>query len=175
MEFVAQILGILAVILFLLSFQFKKRGNIIAVNLLSRVFYICQYLLLGAFEGAVLDLSGALSSLLAKHKRKKCVARFGKAVPILATVAVTAVGLAFYKNIYSLFAVIGIILETVALWMSKEKSIRVISFAAAPFWMIYNLANTAYGSAIGNVLAMISIVSALVRYRKSADENNGNN
>ena len=46
----SHILGVLAVATFLLSFQFKKRRNIIAVNLTSRLLYILQYIFLGAFE-----------------------------------------------------------------------------------------------------------------------------
>jgi len=65
---IAQIFGILAVVAFLLSFQFKKRKNIIAVNILSKILYILQYLMLGALEGAVLDFMGAVSSILAKLK-----------------------------------------------------------------------------------------------------------
>ena len=63
----AHILGVLAVIAFLLSFQFKTRRNIIAVNLTSRLLYILQYIFLGAFEGAVLDFIGRLLSFFAGY------------------------------------------------------------------------------------------------------------
>ena len=71
----AHILGILAVVTFLLSFQFKTRRNIIVVNLISRALYILQYILLGAFEGAVLDFTGFLLSFFARHKERTFVKR----------------------------------------------------------------------------------------------------
>ena len=43
------IIGILAVAAFLFSYQQKKRTNIILFNVISRVLYIIQYCLLGAF------------------------------------------------------------------------------------------------------------------------------
>ena len=77
---IPQAVGILAVATFLLSYQQKKRRNIILLNSLSRVLYILQYLLLGAYAGAVLDVLGTLSSLRAakqgsgfiKKTRRRC-------------------------------------------------------------------------------------------------------
>ena len=62
---VAQIIGLAAVCLFLLSYQMKSRGGIIAMNLTSRILYVVQYLLLGAISGAVLDILGSVASLVA--------------------------------------------------------------------------------------------------------------
>ena len=159
----AHILGILAVVTFLLSFQLKTRKNIIIVNLTSRLLYILQYLLLGAFEGAVLDFMGFVLSLVAKYKEKEVISKHFVVIMVVANLSLLMVGFALYENIFSLFAILGIIFEVMALWLTKEKNIRILSFFAAPFWLVYNLANTAYGSVIGNVLVMISIGIAMLR------------
>lgn len=159
----AHVLGVLAVVTFLLSFQLRTRKNIIAVNLTSRLLYILQYILLGAFEGAALDLMGLFSSLIAGHKEKKLVARYFKTILIVINILLIAVGLILYENIFSLFAILGIMLEVTALWLTKEKNIRIISLLAAPFWLAYNLANAAYGSVVGNVLVIVSIIIAMLR------------
>jgi hypothetical protein len=67
-DMLAHILGFFAVASFLWCFQLKTRRNIILVNITSRVLYILQYLLLGAFEGAVLDFMGLLLSFFAQKK-----------------------------------------------------------------------------------------------------------
>ncbi len=159
----AHILGVLAVATFLLSFQFKKRRNIIAVNLTSRLLYILQYIFLGAFEGAVLDFMGLLLSFFAGYKEKEFVIKHFKAIMVVISLLFLAVGLALYENIFSIFAILGIVFEIVALWLTKEKNIRILSMVAAPFWLVYNLANSAYGSVVGNVLVMVSIAIAMVR------------
>jgi len=168
----AQIFGILAVVAFLLSFQFKKRKNIIAVNILSRILYILQYILLGAFEGAALDFMGAVSSMVAKYKETEFVRKHWIAILVLMNVLLTLIGLLLYENIFSLFAIGGIILETTALWITSEINIRRLSIVAAPFWLIYNMANSAYGSAAGNVFAIISIMIAILRYDIKKEGNN---
>ena len=61
MYIAAQIVGIIAVSTFLLSYQLKKRKNIIMMNATSSVLYVLQYILLGAFEGAALDIMSAFA------------------------------------------------------------------------------------------------------------------
>ena len=159
----AHIFGVLAVLTFLLSFQFKTRRNIIIVNLSSRLFYILQYILLGAFEGVVLDFMGFLLSILAGYKEKPFLKKHLKSVMIISTLLLLSVGFTLYENIFSLFAILGVVLEIIALWLTKEKNIRILSLFAAPFWLLYNLANSAYGSVVGNVLGMVSIGIAMAR------------
>ncbi|MBE7044263.1 MAG: YgjV family protein [Ruminococcaceae bacterium] len=159
----AFLLGILAVITFLLSFQLKSRRNILIVNLTSRFLYILQYLVLGAFEGAVLDFMGFLSSFVARYKEKPFFARHFIWIIGIINLCLVAVGLVLYENIFSLFAIFGIVFEVTALWLTREKNIRILSLVAAPFWLVYNFVNGAYGSVIGNVLVIVSILIAMFR------------
>ena len=50
--------------------------------------------------------------------------------------------------------------------------IRIVSFVGSPFWLAYNLSSRAYGSAIGDLLTMGSIVIALIKYRKTKENVN---
>ena len=158
-----QIFGVLAVLAFLLSFQFRIRRNIIAVNLTSRILYILQYILLGAYAGAVLDFSGFILSFFARYKEKEFVLKHFKVIITGIIVLLVSIGLCFYENIFSIFAILGIVLEIIALWLTNEKNIRILSFFSAPFWLVYNFASKAYGSAVGSVLVMISIGIAMAR------------
>lgn len=164
MTLLANILGILAVGMFVLSYQRKTRRGILLLNAGSRVFYVLQYLLLGAFEGAVLDVVALLVSVLARGKDRILRKRDLYLVILGANLFVVAVGLAFYQNVFSLLPIAGVLLETGALWLSREKQIRFLSFFAAPFWLAYNLIFSAYGSAAGNVLTMLSIGLAIARH-----------
>jgi hypothetical protein len=56
------------------------------------------------------------------------------------------------------------VLEGTALWLRREKLIRLLTLVSAPLWLIYNVSNLAFGSALGNALAMVSIVIALARF-----------
>lgn len=172
--FLPQLLGILGVTAFLLSYQQKKCKHIILTNTISRVFYILQYLLLGAFSGAVLDVMGALSSVAASKKHLPFVkARYKvffwvvNGMVILVGVLLSAVS----QNLLDLLPLAGVLLQTSAFWLDDEKVIRRISLMGTPFWFTYNFLNAAYGSAVGDVLTMISILVAMIKYQDFKHKN----
>ena len=168
---IPQVVGIFAVLTFLLSYQQKKRRNIILLNALSRVLYILQYLLLGAYAGAVLDVLGTLSSLVAAKKETPFIKRHAAIVFLSINLLIVAAGLAvciFNASALDLLPIAGVLLHTSAFWLSDERVIRRVSLLGSPFWLVYNLASRAYGSAVGDLLTMISILTAMLRYRKKA-------
>ncbi len=164
MKHLAQVVGLLAVALFLLSYQQKKRKNIIIMNALSRILYIVQYIMLGAFSGAVLDVLGTVSSVVAEKKHTPFIKRHTKLIVILLNISIIIGGLLLYENIFSLLPIFGVLFHTGAFWLDKEKTVRRLSLIGSPFWLVYNLASGAYGSAIGDMLSIVSIVIAIIRY-----------
>lgn len=164
MKIIANSIGAAAVAMFVASYQLKTRRGILICNAGSRILYVLQYILLGAFEGAVLDLAALFVSLLARHKNSGWLNRHPGPAIIGANVFVVAMGLLCYQDLTSLLAIFGVLFETGALWLTRERHIRFVSFFGAPFWLAYNLAAGAYGSAIGNVMTMVSIGLAIARY-----------
>lgn len=164
MRKLAFFIGILAVTLYFLGYLQKKRRSIILINASSRLLYIIQYLLLGAFEGAVLDIAGIISSVLAQKKESPLIKRYLKVIVVFVNILIVVMGLTLYKNIFSLLPIIGVLLHTGAFWIDDEKRIRQVSFLGSPFWLIYNFVSGAYGSCIGDVLSMISIGISMYRY-----------
>ena len=164
MDAIALIVGLAAVALFLLSFQFPKRRAIIACNVVSQVLYILQYLLLGAFEGAAMDISAIPSSVLAARKHTPFVEKHRAAILVSVNAFIILLGVLVWQDGLSWVPIVGVLLETNAMWFTREKHIRLLSLSCLPFWLFYNVRCGAYGSALGNVLAMVSVVSAMLRY-----------
>ena len=156
--------GLFAVLLFLLSYQQKKRRNIIAFNALSRVLYIIQYIMLGAFSGAVLDVLGTVSSVAAQKKNSAFIKRHLKLTVIFINVLIVIIGLWLYEHVFSILPILGVLFHTGAFWLEDEKAVRCMSLLGSPFWLIYNFATHAYGSVVGDILSIISIIIAMVRY-----------
>ncbi len=171
MKIAATISGIIAVALFLLCFQLKTRRSIIICNIMSRTMYVLQYILLFAFVGAAMDTSALLSSLLASKKDSRFVRRFRIPILIFVNAVIVGVGLLLYESIFSIAAILGVLFETVALWMKREQVIRILSLIAAPLWLIYNVSCGAWGSAVGCVLTIISIIVALFINREKRTDN----
>lgn len=167
---VSQIIGFAAVALYLLSFQLKKRGQIVWATCLSNVLYVLQYVLLGAFSGAILDGLSALSSFFAAKKNTPKFKKHGKWIAISTLVFIVFFGVLLaiiQRDLIELLPIAGALLQTGGLWVEDEQRIRIFGLACAPFWLAYNYISCAYGAAFGSVLTIISSVIALVRYRKT--------
>ena len=142
----------------------EKQKEYISIKCNIKSFYIIQYIMLGAYAGATLDVLGTVSSIAAGNKENRFINKRLKTVVITINLFILLVGLLFYKNTYSIFPIIGVLLHTSALWISNEKKIRRVSFLGSPFWLMYNLASSAYGPATGDILTMVSIGIAICRH-----------
>jgi hypothetical protein len=155
-----QSLAIVAVILFIISFHAKSRKNILLLQLLSILIWAAHFYLLSAWTGAVLiTLNGAITILfLFKTKNKwlknPLVLYFG----ILLFVIFTWIT---WGGFYSLFSLFAVILIVTAKWQDNPRSIRLISFPASIFWIVYDSSVGAYGSIVAEVLIIISILISL--------------
>ena len=167
------IFGFLAVALYLLCFQLKSTRQIIACKFFSSICYVLQYFLLGAFVGAAMDALSVFTSATGYKKDTPFIAKHKVLILIVTNAVIVTVGVLLYDNLFSVLAILGVIFESAANWMRKEKTLRIVSLFAVPCWFVYNVACGAYGSAVGSVLAFISIISALLRYSKKERENNG--
>lgn len=166
---VSQIIGFAAVALYLLSFQLKKRGQIVWATCLSNVLYVLQYVLLGAFSGAILDGLSAISSFFAAKKNTPKFKKHSKWIAITTFALIVFFGVlmaVIQRDFIELLPIAGSLLQTGGLWAEDEQKIRKFGLACAPFWLAYNYISRAYGAAFGSVLTMISSIVGLVRYRK---------
>ena len=170
---IPQAVGFVAIIFFFLSYQLKKRKSIILCNLTSRVLYILQYLLLGAFSGAVLDVLGAIVSVVAERSDRGWIKKHKRLFFLLTNFIIIGAGLALAavsRNPIDLFPIVGVTFHTAAFWLKDEQTIRRVSLVGSPFWLAYNLLSRAYSSAFGDAITIGSLVIALIRYRKKKTE-----
>lgn len=170
MKTIATIVGILAVTLYISSYQFKNRKTIVAVYSTANLLYVLQYILLGAYTGMAMDTISFVSSVLARKRHTPFIQKYYKLVIAAMIISMITAGALLYQNIFSIVAVCAAIIETSAIWCTEERKIRILTLCGSPFWLTYNLASCAYGSAIGNVINICSLLIALFRYRNQNEE-----
>jgi formate/nitrite transporter FocA (FNT family) len=164
MMIIAQIAGLAAVVTFLLSYQMKKRVNIILCNSVSRVLYVVQYLLLGAFEGAVLDVLGTFSSFMAGYKDKGIIKRYLKIIVVSINILIFVCGMFMYiaVNVYK-FTPLATIMSVSAFILSgtnhcvADMFYTAVSLGITPLWGgVSALICTTLGNIIGaNILGFL--------------------
>ncbi len=87
-------------------------------------------------------------------------------IPVLIGVNtfIIAMGLVLDKNIFCLFPIAAVLVQTCALWLTDENHIRRGCIFGVQFWLVYNFASGTYSSFVGDVLGMASILIVLLRY-----------
>ena len=165
----SQIIGLAAVALYLLSYQLKNRKQMVWATCISNGLYVLQYVLLGAFSGAVMDMLSTVGSFLAGRKHSVSFRKHTRLIAFLnlALIAVAGIVIAVLRKDYiELIPVAGAIFQTGGLWCEKEQNIRKFGLIGAPFWLVYNFISRAYGACLGSILIIASAVVAIMRFRK---------
>lgn len=157
--FIAQLFGGLAALFGLLSSWQKTRKRIFLFLIFDNVFYMIQYLLLGAYTGVVINIIGLFRLYLFNNKKK--YKKYNR-LPLYLILALYLIsGYFTYENIYCLLPIIASLVYASALWNDSPKVIRIGSALIAFCWGLYNLFVSAYLGALIEVIVFISTLIAI--------------
>lgn len=172
-ELTGQICGILIIILSAISTQFPKRWQILLVfagmNFLSVINQLC----VGAgYASAIGCAIAAIHCPINSYKARK-----GRPTSLLENVlwsilyfAAWGVGVFIAAQLgkaswLDVFPLLGTITFLFSVFLPKERDVRIFTFANSLVYCIYNAINLNV-AAVSQVLAMISVIVALIRYRE---------
>ena len=113
-----------------------------------------------------MDILAAIFSFAVQNKKVEKLKPVKIVIVALLFTSIIACGIVLYDGILSLFSVIGVLFELSSLLMKKENNIRLFSMLGQPFWIVYNSYYFAWSSVIGNVIVIVSIIIAFIRYRE---------
>ncbi len=162
METAAQIIGIIALICAVTSFQQRTHKYILAFQLASTSLFVAHYALLGAYTGAILNAIALIRSVVFINKDKKWANSIVWLV-LFCVVSVSTGVLTWNGSMVSVLPVLGMLFTTVAFWIKIPKYVRMTAFPSSPLWLVYNISCNAWGGAITEVINMISIIVAMIR------------
>ncbi len=141
----------------LISWQCRDRTRVLAVLVVSAVFYALHFALLHAWSGAALAAFSALRFFAARKfpGHNALVAVF-----VTVTVILTA---ATYGGYPSLIACMGGVCGTIAAFQREGKRLRLMMMGATTLWLLYNLC---LKSPVGTLLEASFLLSNIVGYRR---------
>lgn len=163
----AQAIGFLSLVLSLVSFQMKTRTRILIFQCMASLSCAVSLIMLGGIAGGILDVVAfsrtLVFSLADRYRWAKC-----KLWLPFYIILIIAVGIITWDptGIGTLFAIAGTLLSTVALYQKSERLMRIISLFVGPCWIIYSLIYSSAFGALNEIIAMTSLIIALVRLRK---------
>ena len=162
MALAAQIIGFLGLFLSIVAFQFKKHQNIVLLKLSSELVFSIQYILLGAWTGAVLDFISVIRNFLFYKFVKKDIST--TPVIIIFGLFVVITGIVTFDGFISLLPIGSKLLTTVSYGLKKEKWLRLITLPSCILWIIYNLFVGSWAAALTDAITLISILIAIFKF-----------
>lgn len=171
-EIIAQIIGIMAMLFNILSYQGKKQSTVICLQLIGGLLFALNFFMLGATIGAILNVVAVLRAIIFLFKDKL------KAEKLLWFLGFIAVYIAVYvlnftvlgkeptafNLLIELLPVIGMIALNVGFRLKKASSIRKCGLVSSPAWLIYNIAVWSLGAIICEAVTLVSIFIGILRH-----------
>jgi hypothetical protein len=160
-----QLLAIIALVIWASSYHFKSRRGILLFQLLSFIFWIAHFILLGAITGAVLSTIAAIRLALFSFKTEtnwisKPIVMYFFVVLLVVSTAVT------YSAYWSIFALIGGIFAIIASWQNDKNRIRILFIPSHLFWILYDVLAGSYGGAISEAVLGVSALWSFLKKEK---------
>lgn len=160
-ETIGQIIGFVAMAIIVASYQQKSHKNILTFQMVSGLLFTVHYIMLGAYTGAVMNLLGAVRSLVYSNRGKKWSSSI--LWPICFSIAFLISGILTWDNVFSVFPLIAMLMSSVVLWIEQPKINRILSLPTSSCWLIYNIKTLSYPGIITEIFVLSSIIIGIIR------------
>ena len=160
----AQIFGLISVILLASSYQLKSKNALLIAQLIGTLAMTANYLLLGAYSGMALNIVCIIRNIayFFNNKRQK---PFGF-VAYLMTFIMIVVGIFAWQGWLSLVIIIALAINTYCMSLSLKK-LRISILFTCTMVFIYDICVFSFLGALNEGLSAISSALALWRLRKA--------
>jgi hypothetical protein len=165
MYYFGQFLGIVAIILGFLTFQMKSREKLVFLQIAATFAFAIHYLLIGAYSGMALNFVAMIRNIVFYFVGKeKPVPRF---LSVLFAVFMSVMGVLSWQAWYSIFAVLGLLINSYCMSFSNSQNICKSILVTSPMVLIYNCFVLSVGGIVYESVAIISASIGIFRTRKT--------
>lgn len=171
----AQICGFIALILTVISVQFKTKEKIVMCSVFANLVVAIQFFLLNAITGGIISIINMIRCIIFYYYKKKDKTPSIIVLIVFEIIAIIS-GIISWQNIWSIIPIMVTLIYTYGMWQDNIRIIRITTAIAGLGWTIYNVIVMAYIGAIQEVSQFISAIIALIKnkYKKIARrEENG--
>jgi hypothetical protein len=158
----AQIIGGLAIITITSSVHFKKKNHMMTMQSLAHLLFAIQYIVLDAFSAAYMDTIAIVRNLIF-YKFDETKRRIPIILPIIICIIICIIGYINYNGIITLLPVIIALAYTISASFKDPKVYKYTFGVCILGWMYYNLHYGAYVCVIGNIVELVSTITAVIR------------
>jgi tRNA-dependent cyclodipeptide synthase len=163
-QIIIQGVGIIALVLFVSSFQAKSRSNILYIHILGMIIYAIHFFLLGAWTAVAMVSINAVKSYVFSFKETKKWAQ-SKYILFLFLVLFWVFGLLTWEGYHSLFVILALNFVTLSHWSTDTKKLRGLFMFSHPLWVAYDLVVGSYAGIISEIVVFTSGLIGMWRFK----------
>ncbi len=160
MFILAQILGGIALIILVISFQKNKKNALLRYQVFSSIFFALQYLCLNALNGCLMNVMTAIRDYL--------FSRFKNQVPMIYLIIIILImiilSILSFNGIISLLPAIAVIIYSIAIWYGDLRVIRIVEVISCLLFIIYNIKVLAIVGLVSTIIELLSALVAIYRF-----------
>ena len=157
---IAQVIGILALFILMLSFQKNEKKLLLKYQIISSFLYALQYTFLGAYTGSLMNLTCMARNFIFNKYNNK--------VPIYWLIIIVLLMITFslitYVGIISLLPMFAVVLYSIAVWHGNLKLIRYTEVFSCSLFIVYNIKVLAITGLIATIIELIAALIAIYRF-----------
>ncbi len=163
---IGQIIGVIAMAIFFVSYQCKEQHKLMVIQCIAVLSICVHYLLIGATSGLILNVICLIRNICYANRDKKLLS--GRWVPIFFAVAVGTVGILSWEAYYSVFIVVGLVVNTLCLSFKDTQKLRYSILITSPLVFTYDVFVMSVGGMANEALAVTSSVIGIIRVKKES-------
>ena len=162
METIGHIIGFCALILIFISYQIHDKKKLILIQTISTTLVCIQYILIGAYSGFALNIVCIIRNIIFYNRDKKFFSSLF--FPIFFACVIPLISLLSWDGYYSIFIVIGLMINTICLGICSAQNLRIASLLCCTLIIIYNVCAHSYSGIVNETVTIISSIIGIFRY-----------
>jgi len=168
----AQLIGIVAMTMNILSFLRKEKRSILIMQLFGAMLFTVNFFMLGALTGSMLNLIAiARAAVYANKERFHAEKKIWVWSFSAAFVAAYFVNFLFLGTepsarnlIVEILPTIAMVVSTISFSMSGAAQVRKLAPIVSCLWLIYNIINVAIGGALCEIFSICTTIIGILRH-----------
>lgn len=161
---IGQVAGMVTVLLGFINYQVKTRERVLYIHIATALCFVVHYLLLGAYVGMTMNIIGVIRNVVFYFVGKKGKVARGWVLGFAGAMAV--MGIVAWESWYSVFALVGLVINSCAMSFSNPNNIRKSILVTSPMVIVYNLFVHSWGGVIYETVVILSSVMGILRFGK---------
>ena len=167
MFIIAQVFGVIAVILGFLSYQMRTRRQILLALSATVIALTLHYLFLGAYTGMAMNAVSLIRNIAYDYRDRKEIK--SPLIPIVFTAIQVVMGILTWQAWYSILVLVGIAINTYCVGLCNSQNLRKSILVTSPLVLIYNIFTMALSGIVFEVVGIVSAVIGIIRHRKKSE------